>query len=128
MLAVRRRIAVRFDDALNEVASRRPDAPQPLVVPKGCVSNYYKYVVMLPDGIARAPLKARLKDEFGVQCSGEVDELPLHKNPVLTHLDTGDLVGADAACRRQFCLPIFARMTDAQADRVIAAFRAIYAA
>ncbi len=128
MLAARRRIAARYDAALGELAQRRPDAPRPLAVPKGCVSNYYKYVVMLPEGAARAPLKARLKDEFGVQCSGEVYELPLHKNPVLTHLDTGDLAGADAACGRQLCLPIFASMTDAQADRVIAAFQTIYAA
>ncbi|MGE3474847.1 MAG: DegT/DnrJ/EryC1/StrS family aminotransferase [Rhodospirillaceae bacterium] len=128
MLAARRRIAARYDAGLSALAARRPEAPRPLSIPKGCVSNYYKYVVMLPEGAARAPLKTRLKDEFGVQCSGEVYEVPLHKNPVLTHLDTGDLKGADAACSRQLCLPIFASMTDAQADRVIAAFEAIYAA
>jgi len=126
MLAARRRIAARYDAALLALAARRPDAPRPLAVPKGCVPNYYKYVVMLPEGAARAPLKTKLKDEFGVQCSGEVYEVPLHKNPVLQHLDTSDLTGADAACGRQLCLPIFASMTDAQADRVIAALAAIY--
>lgn len=126
MLAARRRIAQRYDAALTSLAARRPDAPRPLAIPKGCVSNYYKYVVMLPEGVARAPLKTRLKDEFGVQCSGEVYEVPLHKNPVLSHLDTGDLTGAEIACSRQLCLPIFASMTDAQADRVIAAVETIY--
>ncbi|MGE4064374.1 MAG: DegT/DnrJ/EryC1/StrS family aminotransferase [Rhodospirillaceae bacterium] len=127
MLAARRHIAARYDAALSELVARRPDAPRPLAVPKGCRPNYYKYVVMLRDSAARGALKARLKDEFGVHCSGEVYEVPLHKNPVLMHLDTGDLKGADAACGRQLCLPIFASMTDAQADRVIAALKEIYA-
>lgn len=126
MLAARRRIAARYDAALTALAARREDAPRPLAVPKGCIPNYYKYVVMLPAAAARAPLKAQLKDTFGIQCSGEVYEVPLHKNPVLAHLDTGDLPGAEAASARQLCLPIFASMTDAQADRVIAALETIY--
>ena len=128
MLAARRRIAARYDAALGALAARRSDAPRPLAIPKGCVSNYYKYVVMLPEGADRAALKSRLKEEYGVQCSGEVYEVPLHKNPVLTHLDTGDLRGAEAACGRQLCLPIFASMSDEQADRVIKALEAIYPA
>jgi perosamine synthetase len=126
MLASRRRIAARYDAALHALADRRADAPRPLATPPGCVPNYYKYVVMLPKGVERAPLKARLKDEFGILCSGEVYEAPLQKNPVLSYLDTGDLPGSLDASARQLCLPIFASMTDDQADRVIAALEAIY--
>lgn len=119
MLAARRRIAARYDAALTESPLR------PLQAPTGCVANYYKYVVILPDGVDRGALKRRLREEFGVNCSGEVYEVPLHRNPVLAHLDTGDLSGADLACGRHMCLPIFASMTDGQADQVIEALRAL---
>ena len=81
---------------------------RPLLPPKGCAANYYKYVVMLPEGTDRTKLKAWLKDEHGVQCSGEVYEFPLHKHPVLIQLNPGNLKGAEIACGRQMCLPIFA--------------------
>ncbi len=119
MIANRRRIAAKYDAALSSANGVRPMLP-----PKGCAANYYKYVVMLPDGVDRVTLKTWLKDEHGVQCSGEVYEFPLHKHPVLTQLDPGNLTGAEIACGRQMCLPIFASMTDAEADRVIAALDA----
>ena len=118
LLAGRRRIAARYDAAFAGGAL----GIKPIAVPKGCVANYYKYVVMLPEGRDRATLKAWLKDNHNVHCSGEVYEVPLHKNEVLRHLDPGALTNADIACGRQLCLPIFASMTDAQADQVVAAF------
>jgi dTDP-4-amino-4,6-dideoxygalactose transaminase len=120
MIAHRRSIAARYDAVLGKSNS----ALRPLLPPKGCAANYYKYVVMLPDNTDRVALKTWLKIEHGVQCSGEVYEFPLHKHPVLTYLDPGNLRGAEIACGRQMCLPIFASMTDAEADRVIAALSA----
>jgi dTDP-4-amino-4,6-dideoxygalactose transaminase len=124
MIAARRRIAGRYDAALSTTNG----GVRPLLPPRGCTANYYKYVVMLPEGTDRARLKAWLKTEHAVQCSGEVYELPLHKNPVLTHLDPGNLTGAEIACGRQLCLPIFASMSDAEADRVVAALHAAHGA
>jgi dTDP-4-amino-4,6-dideoxygalactose transaminase len=43
---------------------------------------------------------------------------------VLKYLDPGNLVNAEIACGRQMCLPIFASMTDEDADRTIAALAA----
>ena len=123
MIAARRHIATRYDAAFAEMARTNSVGMRPVAIPKGCASNYYKYVVMLPEGADRAALKKWLRDERGVNCSGEVYEVPLHKNEVLRHLDPGDLVQADIVCGRQLCLPIFASMTDAQADQVIAAIR-----
>ncbi len=120
MIAARQRIAARYDAALNNAATGvRPMAP-----PKGCVSNYYKYVVMLPEGIDRKTVKTWLRERHGVNCSGEVYEVPLHKNEVLRHLDPGDLTQSEIACGGQMCLPIFASMTEAQADQVLAALKA----
>jgi perosamine synthetase len=114
MIKARQRIAARYDAALMG-----GDLLRPVALPKGCVSNYYKYVVMLPDGIDRAAAKKWLREERGVNCSGEVYEVPLHKNEVLKHLDPGNLTQSEIACGRQLCLPIFASMSDAQADQVI---------
>lgn len=119
MIKNRQRIAARYDAAFVGGNLLRP-----VVAPKGCVSNYYKYVVMLPEGVDRAAAKAWLREERGVNCSGEVYEVPLHKNEVLKHLDPGNLTQSEIACGRQLCLPIFASMTDAQADQVIEGVKA----
>lgn len=116
LLAGRRRIARIYDAAFTGGNGVRP-----IATPKGCVPNYYKYVVMLPGGCDRGTLKAWLKEHHNVHCSGEVYEVPLHKNEVLRHLDPGDLTGAETACGRQLCLPIFASMTEAQAEQVVTA-------
>jgi perosamine synthetase len=120
MIAHRQRIAVRYDAALTDGRS----GVRPMLPPRGCVSNYYKYVVMLPEGADRAAAKKWLREERGVNCSGEVYEVPLHKNEVLRHLDPGNLTQSEIACGRQLCLPIFASMTDDQADQVIESLRA----
>ena len=120
MIKARQRIAAQYDAALMGGNA----GVRPVAAPKGCISNYYKYVVMLPDGVDRATVKKWLREERGVNCSGEVYEVPLHKNIVLKHLDPGDLTQAEIACGRQMCLPIFASMTDAQAAQVIAALSA----
>jgi dTDP-4-amino-4,6-dideoxygalactose transaminase len=117
MIAARRRIAARYDDALSGPGVRL----KPVLPPRTCAANFYKYVVMLPERCDRAALKAWLKEKHGVQCSGEVYEFPLHRHPVLAHLDPGNLKNADMVCGRQMCLPIFASMTDDEAGRVIAA-------
>ena len=124
MIKARQRIAALYDAALGGGAN----GVRPLAAPKGCVSNYYKYVVMLPEGVDRKKAKAWLRDERGVNCSGEVYEVPLHKNEVLRHLDPGDLKQSEIACGRQMCLPIFASMTDAQAQQVIDGVKAAKAA
>jgi len=120
MIESRQRIAARYDAAL----AGGGNGLRPMLPPKGCVSNYYKYVVMLPDGVDRAAAKKWLREERGVNCSGEVYEVPLHKNEVLKHLDPGNLTQSEIACGRQLCLPIFASMTEREADQVIEGLRA----
>lgn len=119
MINNRRRIAALYDAALaGEGSSFAPIEP-----PANCRANYYKYPVMLPDGIDRMVLKSWLKEEAGVICGGEVYEAPLHGHPVFRHLDSGDLPLSERLCGRHICLPIFASMTDGEAERVIDALR-----
>ncbi|WP_137391299.1 DegT/DnrJ/EryC1/StrS family aminotransferase [Rhodoligotrophos defluvii] len=120
MITDRRRIAEFYDQELGNGRS----AFTPIAPPADCFANYYKYPVMLPEGVDRAAVKAWLKEEHGVICAGEVYEAPLHKHPVFHKLDTGDLGQSEHLCSRHICLPIFASMTDGEAERVIAAVKA----
>ena len=114
-VAARQRIAAIYDAGLREVPG-----VQPLAVPPGFISNYYKYVVVLPRGTDRAALKQRLREGHGVSLSGEVYELPCHEQPVFAALAGEEKFPvAEDLCRRHLCLPISALMTDAQAHHVL---------
>lgn len=122
MLAARRRIATLYDEHLTGVAGLRL-----LPLPAECKPNYYKYIAYLDDAFDRSAVKRRLRDEHAVSLSGEVYELPLHRNPVFAALDPGDLSNAERICARHICLPVFASMTDAQVERVASALATVLA-
>jgi len=115
-LAVRRRVAARYDEGLAGLAGLTPITP-----PAGSRSNYYKYVALLAAGIDRARFKAELKQRFGVALSGEVYETPLHRQPVFGELPHVPLPVAEDVCARQICLPVHSDMTDAEVARVLTA-------
>ena len=83
----------------------------------GLSCNYYKYPVLLKSGVDRAALKKRLRETRGVGLSGEVYELPLHKQPIFAeHCQGQAFPVAEDVCRRQGCLPVFAGMSAADAE------------
>ncbi|MBI2935761.1 MAG: DegT/DnrJ/EryC1/StrS family aminotransferase, partial [Chloroflexi bacterium] len=117
----RQRIARIYDQALMDMPHM-----ERVVIPEGSVSNYYKYVAVLEDGIDRAGLKKRLKEKFGVSLSGEVYELPLHLQPVVEKMQgpgQGKFPLAEDLCRRHICLPVYPEMTDAEALYVVDSLR-----
>jgi len=61
-----------------------PDIPgaEPLELPEGVTSSYYKYIVRLDDGIDRTELKERLQTEHDVSLTGEVYETLVHEEPL----------------------------------------------
>lgn len=118
MVAARQRIAGIYDQALKNWGKLVP-----LAVPSGGVCNYYKYVVGLTDDVDRPALKAALREQHRVSLSGEVYEAPLHKQPIFARYANGALPHAEDVCAHHICLPIFASMTDAQAQHVIQALR-----
>jgi perosamine synthetase len=117
-LAVRRRVAARYDDALATIAGVNP-----LPRPAGSRSNYYKYIALLDDGLDRSALKRELADGFGVSLSGEVYETPLHLQPVFAELYAGPLPVAERVCARHICLPVHSDMTDDEVEHVLSALR-----
>jgi dTDP-4-amino-4,6-dideoxygalactose transaminase len=118
-IAARCATAARYDDALAGI-----DGVAPLSLPRGCVSNYYKYIALLDPGIDRATVKKDLR-ERGVSLSGEVYATPLHQEPVFASLRTGSMPVAEDVCARQICLPLHSNMTEAEADHVVNSLRAV---
>ena len=94
---------------------------EPLAPPANCHANYYKYPLLLRDGVDRAELKRWLREQHGVICAGEVYEKALHQHPALAHLAGPGLTQAEYLCARHICLPMFASMSEEDLARVLAA-------
>lgn len=114
----RRKVAKIYGQVLQPEGLYRP-----LDEPSGSYSNFYKYVVLLDRGIDRAELKRGLRERYGVALSGEVYEVPCHKQPVFEALAREGLPDSEAVCAGHVCLPISARMTVEETEYVAKSFR-----
>ncbi|MEE9274069.1 MAG: DegT/DnrJ/EryC1/StrS family aminotransferase, partial [bacterium] len=111
----RGRIARFYDGALASA----PDIA-PLAIPEGCRSSYYKYIALLEEGVDRTVLKKRLREEWDVGLSGEVYELPCHKQPIFEGMGgDGAFPVAEDICRRHVCLPLYQGMSEEEMGRVV---------
>ena len=119
-IARRRTVAARYDKALADL-----DGLQPLAEPPGCRSNIYKYIALLSAGLDRARFKSELAQRFQVKLSGEVYDLPLHRQPVLAEYAGPPLPVAEELAARHICLPVHSDMTDGEVDEVLAAVAAV---
>lgn len=122
-IARRRAVAARYDKALGDL-----DGIQPLAEPPGCRSNIYKYIALLPPGLDRARFKSELAQRFQVYLSGEVYDLPLHRQPVLAEYAGPPLPVAEGLAARHICLPVHSDMTDSEVDEVLTAVAAVQSA
>ena len=73
--------------------------------PKKSRLNFFKYTLIL-DNIKREIIHKSLTDD-GVQLSGYVYELPLHKQPVFIKFKDISLPNTESLCSRHICLPIY---------------------
>jgi len=117
----RRAVAARYDKALADTGGL-----QPLAEPPGCRSNIYKYIALLPPGLDRARFKSELAERFQVRLSGEVYDLPLHRQPVLAEYGGPPLPVAEDLAARHICLPVHSDMTDGEVDEVLTAVAAVH--
>lgn len=95
----------------------------PLRMVSGSDANYYKYVVFLRQSVDRSALKKLLRERYGVPLTGEVYELPCHKQPVFDSMAGRSFPDADRACAEHVCLPISPRMTVDEAHYVADSLR-----
>ena len=115
-IADRRKVARIYDSRLAEISGLKS-----VPMPPETGSNYYKYVALLDKDFDRSPLKKEMKEKYNIGLSGEVYELPCHLQPVLQNLyghDEEEFPVAEDMCRRHICLPVFARMTEEEANYV----------
>jgi perosamine synthetase len=112
-LAARANVAARYDRALAGL-------PGLTVLRPAGACSWYKYVLLLPAGLDKSELRARMRAR-GVRLSGDVYDIPLHRQPVFRGALGGPYPGAEEFAARHVCLPIFADITDAEVDAVTSA-------
>lgn len=89
-----------------------------LILPEGR-SSWYKYIVLLPEGVSRDVVKEKMKGK-GIGLQGEVYAIPLHKQPVAELFDIDcEFPVADDVCGRQICLPIYPGLSTEEAHIVV---------
>jgi perosamine synthetase len=114
----RQRLAALYDEALEDIPSVTPLRPGP-----DSLSNYYKYIAMLPAGVDRGALKTRLKQDYSVSLSGEVYEAPLQRQPIFQRFSADPLPISEDVCARHICLPLFPGMSESQLTQVVEALK-----
>jgi UDP-4-amino-4,6-dideoxy-N-acetyl-beta-L-altrosamine transaminase len=118
-LARRRALAARYDAALAALPGVRPVA----VGTADTVSAYHLYSVLIDFagcGVDRATVMARLR-ERGVLTQVHYIPVPAQPYYIARGADLATLPGARAYYERTLSLPMYPAMTDADADRVVAA-------
>ncbi len=114
----RNEIAKIYDQELKEVSSIKIIKPE-----ADSIHNYFKYIIILKDHDRRTvhkELEAR-----GIQPSGYVYELPLHKQPVFPLANDLKLPTTEYVSAHHFCLPIFYGMADEDVKFVAQSLREI---
>ena len=122
-LSCRRRTAKIYTNGLHSM---------PGVVQSGIVAssnpNFYKFVVVLKKDRSRSEIKQKLKSDFEISLSGEVYDIPCHLQPVFMDLESvshGPLLQSEDLCSRHICLPMYSDMTEAEANYVLHALKAV---
>ena len=79
--------------------------------------NWYKYIIYLKNH-DREEVHLQLKEKYGIDLSGYVYEIPLHKQPALQKYAKSSLPNSEDYCARHICLPLFYSLTDDDAKYV----------
>ncbi|MEK7233402.1 MAG: DegT/DnrJ/EryC1/StrS family aminotransferase [Elusimicrobiota bacterium] len=124
LYAERRKTAACYDREFASFTQVRP-----LKLGQGVESTYYKYVIYLAPGVSRDALKKLLKDEFSVSLTGEIYDVPAHKEPVwAAHPETvvnadDSFPGAEKIAAQHACLPLYPGLTDEERVYVVDSLR-----
>jgi len=107
----RKSISNIYDSFLNNIKNIR--------IIKPCVSsrfNYFKYVVIL-EGVDRQLIHEALQEK-GINVSGYIYELPLHKQPVFNSYNEVSLPMTEYLCAQHICLPIYPTLDKGDAEYI----------
>jgi len=84
--------------------------------------NWFKYILFLKNQ-SRERFHKKLKNESGIDLSGYVYEIPLHKQPALKEYSKGSFPIAEDLCSRHICLPLFYSLTDDDVFYIVKSLR-----
>ncbi|MBI4267444.1 MAG: DegT/DnrJ/EryC1/StrS family aminotransferase, partial [Chloroflexi bacterium] len=127
ILAERRRLARLYDIKLEGVKGIKK-----VKIPANIASSYYKYIIMFEEGIDKASVKKRLKEEYGVSLTGEVYSNPCHSQPVFKKYpqmmanDPSDTFpNTEYVAARHVCLPLYPGLTDEEVEYVVESLKQV---
>ena len=129
ILADRRRIARLYDEKLEGVQGIRK-----VRIPSNIASSYYKYILMLEDGIDKARVKKLLKERYDVSLTGEVYSNPCHSQPVfnkypemMANNPSDTFPNTEYVAARHICLPLYPGLTDEEVEYVVESLKRVLA-
>lgn len=120
-VAKRKAAALRYDEGLEGI-----HALSTYPHPQESAPNFYKYIAFLDPKVDRATLKNQLRTEYDISLSGEVYEIPLHRQPVFADLpgvDASTFPGAEQYCATHVCLPLYPFITEDEQQYVLNALK-----
>ena len=115
----RTKIANIYNKILNDLNGIRIINP-----PKDSRFNFFKYTLVLND-LKREDVH-KLLEKKGIQLSGYIYELPLHKQPVFESYNNLDLPKSELFCSKHICLPIYPSLKIQDAEYVAKTLRKIF--
>ena len=117
ILARRARIAGRYLDLLRE----DPLVP-PMPVPAGVTPNWYKFWVLLPDGVDAEAVRQACAANHDLRLPNGTQDVPVHRQP--PYRDGGHhFPDADWFAAHHLCLPIYPDLPVEAAAGIVAAVR-----
>ena len=129
ILEERRRDAKIYDEKLRGAEGIELIKISPIIK-----SSYYKYIVYLKEGVDRDYVKSRMKNEFGVELTGEVYADPCHSQPVfkkypemMLNKEGDKFMGAEYVCNRHICLPLYPGLTEEEVSYVAESLKSVVA-
>lgn len=115
----RKEVAMIYNEGIKRICG-----VSPLTLFRDLNYNYYKYIVILDNGIDRGRLKKILNDKFGIRLSSEVFAVPCHLQPIFKEKGKKNAFPvAEDICRRHICLPVYPDMSRREAEYVITSLR-----
>ena len=112
----RQRVAQKYTELLNDIV-KTP------VIPKGFLSAYAQYTVMLPEDARRDQIMAKMKEK-GIPTFVYYPK-PMHLQGAFSALGykQGDFPHAEAACERVLSLPMHPYLEDEEIEKIATALR-----
>lgn len=127
ILSERKRVARTYDEKLRNV-----EGIEPIRIPPNVKSSYYKYIVYLNEGVDRNYVKDKMKNEYGVELTGEVYADPCHSQPVfkkypgmILNEESDKFPGAEYVCNKHLCLPLYPGLTEEEVSYVAESLKSV---